>query len=59
MRRQRAGCNPRARRGLGSGQPNSSKHDQARPNKTKQKALDLLGFLRPNRDFSMGYGQSK
>jgi len=21
--------------------------------------LDLLGFIRPNRDFSMGYGESK
>ncbi len=32
---------------------------QAKPNKTKQKSLDFLGFLRPNRDFSMGYGESK
>jgi hypothetical protein len=30
---------------------------QANPNKTKQKSLDLLGFIRPNRDFSMGYEQ--
>jgi hypothetical protein len=30
---------------------------QANPNKTKQKSLDFLGFIRPNRDFSMGYGQ--
>jgi hypothetical protein len=22
-------------------------------------SLDLLGFIRPNRDFSMGYGESK
>jgi hypothetical protein len=28
---------------------------QANPNKTKQKSLDFLGFVRPNRDFSMGY----
>jgi hypothetical protein len=28
---------------------------QANPNKTKQKSLDFLGFIRPNRDFSMGY----
>jgi hypothetical protein len=30
---------------------------QANPNKTKQNCLDFLGFIRPNRDFSMGYGQ--
>jgi hypothetical protein len=30
---------------------------QAKPNKTKQKSLDFLGFIRPNRDFSMGYEQ--
>jgi hypothetical protein len=29
---------------------------QANPNKTKQKSFDFLGFIRPNRDFSMGYG---
>ena len=28
---------------------------QANPNKTKQNSLDLLGFIRPNPDFSMGY----
>jgi hypothetical protein len=39
--------------------PSRSKQDQAQPNKTKQKSLDLLGFIRPNRDFSMGYGESK
>jgi hypothetical protein len=27
---------------------------QAKPNKTKQNSLDLLGFIRPNRGFSMG-----
>ena len=32
---------------------------QAKPNKTKQKSLDFLGFLWSNRDFSMGYGESK
>jgi hypothetical protein len=32
---------------------------QIRPNKTKQNSLDLLGFIRPNWDFSMGYGDSK
>jgi hypothetical protein len=30
---------------------------QANPNKTKQKSLDFLGFLWPNRDFSEGYGE--
>jgi hypothetical protein len=30
---------------------------QANPNKTKQKSLDFLGFIRPNRGFSMGYGR--
>jgi hypothetical protein len=28
---------------------------QTNPNKTKQKSLDFLGFIRPNRDFSKGY----
>ena len=28
---------------------------EANPNGTKQKRLDLLGFIRQNRDFSMGY----
>jgi hypothetical protein len=32
---------------------------RANPNKTKQKGLDLLGFIRPNRGFSMGYRESK
>ena len=30
---------------------------QANPNKSKEKGLDFLGFIRPNRDFSMGYGE--
>jgi hypothetical protein len=30
---------------------------QANPNKTKQKSLDFLGFIRRNRDFSKGYGR--
>jgi hypothetical protein len=30
---------------------------QAKPNKTKQNSLDFLGFIRPNRDFSMGYDE--
>jgi hypothetical protein len=36
-----------------------AKQIQAKPNKFKQKGLDLLGFIRPNRDFSMGYSESK
>jgi hypothetical protein len=32
---------------------------QINPSKTKQKSLDFLGFRSPNRDFSMGYGESK
>jgi hypothetical protein len=32
---------------------------QAKPNKTKQKSLDFLGFFWPIRGFSMGYGESK
>jgi hypothetical protein len=32
---------------------------QANPNKSKQNCLDLLGFIRPNRDFSMSYDESK
>jgi hypothetical protein len=32
---------------------------QASPNNSKQKSLDLLGFIRPNRDFSMTYSESK
>jgi hypothetical protein len=37
----------------------SAKPSQAKPNKTKQNCLDLLGFIRPNRDFSKGYEESK
>jgi hypothetical protein len=36
----------------------SASSSQANPNKSKQKGLDLLGFIRPNRYFSMGYGES-
>src|SRR5271155_3216084 len=36
--------------------PHSS---QILPNKSKQNSLDLFGFIRLNRDFSMGYGESK
>jgi hypothetical protein len=45
-------------RGRGFNQGANS--SQANPNKTKQKSLDFLGFIRPNRDFSMGYdGKNK
>jgi hypothetical protein len=37
----------------------TSLSSQILPNKSKQNGLDLLGFIRPNRDFSMGYGESK
>jgi hypothetical protein len=36
-----------------------AKYNQAKPNKFKQNSLDLFGFIRPNRGFSMGYGESK
>ena len=36
-----------------------SKQNQAKSYKSKQNRLDLLGFIRQNRDFSMGYGESK
>src|SRR5271165_4482067 len=32
---------------------------KSRPSRTKKMGLDYLGFLRPIRGFSMGYGQSK
>jgi hypothetical protein len=32
---------------------------QTNPSKTKQNSLVLFGFIRPNRDFSMGYSESK
>jgi hypothetical protein len=32
---------------------------QGKPNKSKEKSLDFLGFLWPNWAFSMGYGESK
>jgi hypothetical protein len=37
----------------------TAKQNQIKPNKTKQNRLDLLGFIRPNRGSSMGYGESK
>jgi hypothetical protein len=36
--------------------PQNPAHAQANPSK---KCLDLLGSIRPNRDFSMGYADSK
>jgi hypothetical protein len=37
----------------------ATKQIQENPRKTKQNRLDLLGFIRPNRGFSMGYSESK
>jgi hypothetical protein len=39
------------------GAPNKPKQVQAKPNKSKQKSLDLLGIICPNWAFSMGYGR--
>jgi hypothetical protein len=50
---------PGARRRVRLGEPNKSKQIQATPNKTKLNSLDLLGVIRPNRGFSMGYSESK
>jgi len=36
--------------------PSQTKRIQENPRKN---ALDFLGFIRPNRDFSVGYGDSK
>jgi hypothetical protein len=46
-------------RGGCSRRPNKPKQNQMRPNKSKQNSLDLFGFIRSNRGFSMGYEQSK
>jgi hypothetical protein len=35
------------------------KQIQIKPNKSKQKSLHLLGFIRPNQAFSMGYDGKK
>jgi hypothetical protein len=40
---------------LRAGFNQSASSAQTNPNKTKQKSLDLLGFIRPNRGFSKGY----
>jgi hypothetical protein len=37
----------------------AAKPGQTIPSKTKQNGLDLFGFIRPIRDFSMGYSESK
>jgi hypothetical protein len=55
---------PRAARTAKISAPNhtrglAAKPFQAKPNRTKQNSFDLLGFIRANRDFSMGYGESK
>jgi hypothetical protein len=39
--------------------PNGLIGRQISPNRTKQNYLDLLGFIRPNPDVSMGYDDSK
>jgi hypothetical protein len=39
--------------------PSKSKQNQIPPNKSKQNCLDLFGFIRPIRGFSMGYSESK
>jgi hypothetical protein len=41
------------------GPAGAAKQFQAKPRKSKKKGLDWLGFIRPNRDFSKGYGDSK
>jgi hypothetical protein len=48
-----------AARPTGPSKPSKTKQNQALPNKTKQNSLVLFGFIRPNRDFSMGYAESK
>ena len=50
----RFGCNRHATKSQAK-----PKQIQANPNKSKQNCLDLLGFIRPNRDFSMGCGRKK
>ena len=52
-------ANPRHRIILAKFLKASPKPNQTRPSQTKKMALDFLGFLRPIRGFSMGYGQSK
>ena len=42
-----------------AGVPGNAKQMQANPRKSKEKSLHFLGFLWPNWDFSMGYGESK
>jgi hypothetical protein len=37
----------------------AAKSFRARPRKTKQKCIDLLGLIRPIRDFSFGCGGKK
>src|SRR5271157_4000365 len=37
--------------------PNPSKQDQAKESKSKQNCLNLLAFIFPNPDFSMGYDE--
>jgi hypothetical protein len=37
----------------------ATKQIQEKPSKSKKNRLDLLGFIRPNQGFSMGYSESK
>jgi hypothetical protein len=37
----------------------AAKRFQTRPNKSKQKRLDIFGFIRQDRDFSMGCERKK
>src|ERR1700722_13098380 len=59
VQERRGGPEPRREAAGGRIRPNKTKQNQAEPNKTKLFCLVLFGFIRPNGDFSMGYGESK
>jgi hypothetical protein len=40
-------------------EPRQTKQNQRKPRKTKKNSLDFLGFIRANRDFSIGYDDSE
>jgi hypothetical protein len=48
---------PNNNRGSGSAARFFPSRHKPHPSKSKQKCLGLLGFIRPNRDFSMGYDE--
>jgi hypothetical protein len=50
-------CPPRPLGQASGGCNQGANSVQINPNKTKQKSLDFLGFIRPNRGFSKGYEQ--